>query len=734
MHQARTASAVKTGRSRPAYNAWVLVVRNEALLLPMVLFVGALLTRLLWINVPINIDETAWLRRGAAFLIALMDGRLGDTFLRHHPGVTNMWVIGGGLGLHFLLRGLGHPDALMLGSPDLLSYLDRLASGAPVPLEAYISARVISGLVTACCLIGIYILARKLFGRSVALIAILILLFEPFFLAYQRSITTDANQTNFLWLALLAFLLYVRAAIDSKTRSFGWLCASGVFYGLSALSKVPSLLTLPVFGAVGIWLAWRYRADRGWLKVAADLALWAATALLTILALWPALWVDLPGTVTRMYGGLTAEVASHSQFFLGHPTDAPGLGFYPVILAARLSPLLLLGAALGLVALAVPHLRHRLPGRFELLPILMTVVVILAFITFFGAKQDRYIVPLMPGLALLAAAGLWAAVTAWRERPAALRGKIGQPALQSRRLLAAAVLGVVAVQLAVLLPSMPYYLTYFSPLVGGPVVAQRLLMVGNGELLDRAAEWLNEHGGADKVAGLSGYGPSFQPYFLGSVAYEDARISASDPWPLQDADYVVLYSSQIQRHVPGHLADYFVPQQPLHTVRANGIDYARIYRGPAVRPDDIEGLANRTELDFGGKATLLGYELITPEVEAGGAAELTLYWQPLQPFPAPDYGVRLGLRGENGRYYGELFQAPVGSLLPVDEWREGQVVRDVHQIQVLPGTPPGEYGVEVALYSPQMGDTLEIRDEHGSYGFAVPLGVLRVTRPQQPTG
>jgi hypothetical protein len=435
-------------------------------------------------------------------------------------------------------------------------------------------------------------------------------------------------------------------------------------------------------------------------------------------------------TITRVYDGLTSEVAGHSQFFLGRHVQEPGVGFYPVVLAARLSPVLLLGAVLGFVVLAAPRLRRRLPQRSEWLIILLMVLTILVGISLFGAKQDRYIVPLMPGLALLAAAGLWAVATLWWERRAASEGETGHPALQSSKLLGAIVFGVIVLQLAVFLPSAPYYLTYFSPLVGGAAAAQKLLMVGNGELLDRAAQWLNEHADASSVVGMSGYGPSFDPYFRGYVAH-DARISPTDPWPLRGANYVLLYSSQIQRHVPAGLADYFLPQKPLYTVRANGVDYARIYRGPAVLPADIETLANRTELDFGGKATLLGYELITPEVEAGGQAELALYWRALQPFPASDYTVHIGLRDKDGAQYGEANQVPIGALLPVDQWQPGQLMRDVHQIRVLPGAPPGEYVVEVGFYSPEMGDALEIRDQTGSYGSRMSLGTLRVTRPKQ---
>ena len=96
----------------------------------------------------------------------------------------------------------------------------------------------------------LYLLSRKVYGASVALTAAVILLFEPFFVAYQRSITTDANQTNFMWISFLALLVYAgiwntknakgredREARRSRSNAdgamtIGWLLVSGLFFGL----------------------------------------------------------------------------------------------------------------------------------------------------------------------------------------------------------------------------------------------------------------------------------------------------------------------------------------------------------------------------------------------------------------------------------------------------------------------------------------------------------------------
>ncbi len=133
-----------------------------------VVFLIALATRLLWISVPINIDEAVWIRRGPSFYTALLTGDPAGTYLKHHPGVTNMWIIGAGLAARYGLRGLLPSDALIAHSATLLDYLRAVATAPVTPLSAYAAARWASAFVTAASLAGLYLLALRVFGPRVA--------------------------------------------------------------------------------------------------------------------------------------------------------------------------------------------------------------------------------------------------------------------------------------------------------------------------------------------------------------------------------------------------------------------------------------------------------------------------------------------------------------------------------------------------------------------------------------
>ncbi len=139
--------------------------------------------------------------------------------------------------------------------------------------------------------------------------------------------------------------------------------------------------------------------------------------------------------------------------------------------------------------------------------------------------------------------------------------------------------GVIALQIALVLPHYPYYFTYYNPLIGGGPAAARMLNVGWGEGLDQAARWLNSLPGAEKSSVVAWYSTTFEPFFRGNAIYkiDEEKISRSSK-PGLAADYVVLYINQVQRELPSVGAlQFFQSTTPIYTVTLHGIDYAWIW-------------------------------------------------------------------------------------------------------------------------------------------------------------
>ncbi|HID87247.1 MAG TPA: phospholipid carrier-dependent glycosyltransferase [Anaerolineae bacterium] len=539
--------------------------RLEAVAVLLVLALSLTL-RLADLDVFIASDELKWTCRSLGFREALMHGDWAGTFRVGHPGVITTW-----LGTLALPR-----SSTAVETCRRTEDASRLSRAGEMPAEqterlAELSRLLFRGRVgvavfTWLCIAAIYPLARLLWGPWVALLGLVLVALDPFYLAHSRFLHLDAVLASAMTLSLLSLLVSVRGPTskvkgNKYTRKQGVLVLSGAAGGLAMLNKSPGMFLVPFVALLlAVDVLRRGGSREVILRAARDLAIWGLVAGVVFVALWPAMWVDPAGTVQRVLAkaiGYAEEGHESGNFFLGHPVDDPGPGFYPLAVLFRLSSL----ALLGLIA-ALPELakgRDRPEQRFGLAVLLLYSALFGAFMTLGAKKFDRYLLPVFPALDLVAAAGL-----IWLARALAVRRR--------RSVVALATL-VAIVQLAVALPHHPYYLTYYNPLLGGSRQAQKVLLVGWGEGYDRAAAYLNEKPDAQHLQATVRGGSNFAPLFRG----ETRSASSYRAW---QSDYVVFYISQVQRRRNESLLEEYVfnPQaQPEHVVTLHGVDYARIY-------------------------------------------------------------------------------------------------------------------------------------------------------------
>jgi 4-amino-4-deoxy-L-arabinose transferase-like glycosyltransferase len=102
------------------------------------------------------------------------------------------------------------------------------------------------------------------------------------------------------------------------------------------------------------------------------------------------------------------------------------------------------------------------------------------------------------------------------------------------------------------------------------------------------------------------------------------------------------------------------------------------------------------QVNFEDKILLVGYTLREKEASKGKLV-LDLYWVCLEPM-GEDYMASLKLI--NGAYHvwGQQDSRPGG--LPTNSWERGQAIKDHREIEILPGTLPGSYLIEVTVYDP----------------------------------
>ncbi|MFO7680024.1 MAG: hypothetical protein R6X34_08235 [Chloroflexota bacterium] len=83
-------------------------------------------------------------------------------------------------------------------------------------------------------------------------------------------------------------------------------------------------------------------------------------------------------------------------------------------------------------------------------------------------------------------------------------------------------------------------------------------------------------------------------------------------------------------------------------------------------------------------------------------AELTVYWESITAVP-DSYKVFIHIMDENGNIVAQVDRPPVNGLAPTRLWQPGDQVRDMYQIPLPPGLPPGAYEVRVGLYTDENG-------------------------------
>ena len=603
---------------------------------PVLLFLLALLPRAVSLQTFVTADEAKWVYRSARFLGAFLRGDFPATAVNLTPAVTTTWLGSIGLWAYHTLR--------RASLPPLADWLTSLPPFR-VELPLLAAVRLPAALFAAAAIAGLYLLARRLWGREIALFGAILLAFDPHTVALSRIIGHDAPAAFFTALSLLAFFLAWRRNRDVPAQ--GWNLLSGVFAGLAFLSKSPTLFLAPFAGLVAIVSA--RRDDWPFRRWVGTLALWGAVAYAMGVMLWPAAWVaplKQPFAVAQnAFRSAARPVEPVAAAPDADDERAANLGawYYAVNGAFKLSVPVSVGLALG-AAMAFRRRRGWRGWRewpeTDAFWLAAFVVLFGVFMTLGGKRSNRYILPAFPALAFLAAMGWRAAL------PASLRGRL-------------AAAGLALFALATLLPYAPYYLTYTNPLLGGPLTAPRFIKIGWGEGMDRVGAWLNRQPDAAAAVAGADYASTLTPFFAGRVVAPDAA----------NLDYVVSYIKQRQGgSPPPPVRTYYdaVPG-PLAVIRLAGMEYARIYPGPAVQLAEAPGpvYAFRPHAIF---------------APVGGEWTLDLLWQS----PPPE-GVSLALGGERATWR-------VASAGRIVYNGDGLTVTR-HTLSLPADLPPGDYAL-----------------------------------------
>jgi hypothetical protein len=161
------------------------------------------------------------------------------------------------------------------------------------------------------------------------------------------------------------------------------------------------------------------------------------------------------------------------------------------------------------------------------------------------------------------------------------------------------------------------------------------------------------------------------------------------------ADYVVLYISQVQRLAPSpEIVNYFKEMQPEQVVSIRGVPYAWIYPGPRLITGAVPPGVTLANIGLGDELRLAGYQILHLGSEDINL-EVVLYWHALATM-SKHYTVSVRLVAADGEWLAQHDAPPANGLLPTDQWRQGDYVRDSHKLAATPDAAVDH--VQVVVY------------------------------------
>jgi 4-amino-4-deoxy-L-arabinose transferase-like glycosyltransferase len=367
---------------------------------------------------------------------------------------------------------------------------------------ALASGRIAASIFAAMLCVFVWITAREMFGAVTAIVASLLLIFEPNVLAYGSLVLTDIPVTCMMLLTVLCFYRWV------KYRTVPVLLLTGLAAGLALLSKHSGVIALPVLGMLAITDAFiQFRGDRPKWKVALDNAL--AVAFICVVAagvVWTGYGIRfamhpagshladaallkpssasgvllqfekyrlLPQPYLQGFGtALTLSnrgdvVFAAGKIYLHAPWFATAFNFLIHNTTAMLGMIVM--GIFGIALTLQQQLRERL---FLLVPLVVYLAVCV------GASRDvsiRYLLPMLPFLLLAVAEGC-----------VALARRV--PSVKY------ALLCLILLHASSSLRAYPNYLSYANELWGGPARAyQYLPWLDTGQAYPEAKAYLEQH-------------------------------------------------------------------------------------------------------------------------------------------------------------------------------------------------------------------------------------------------
>jgi len=429
----------------------------------------------------------------------------------------------------------------LIGTSVHLLGVSEWASRLPVALMGFLT-----------CILT-FIIGYNLYGFAEALIAFLILATCTYHIAHSRVATLDVPLSMMYALTVYLFWLGLRRR--------KYMLLSGIALGLAIGTKYPGVYLVPLMLLYLLLMPLVYGRQDERISLRKLLKNWLGAlfiGFITFIIIAPYYFLPLGrgGGPLLLLRSLIFNIhhlsVGHLNFFMGSVTVSPPPWFFITYLMTRLE--------IPTIVLWIIGLGYALWRRGEKdLIIILWFAVPLAFFSLQKVKLLHYLPPIIPAIALLSGR---AGAILLKLR---FKGSVIAPVL--------VLLALMSWQLYAPLQIHPYHLLYFNELVGGAKGAKSMFLIGWGEGLREAAQYVDNQPSEGKVAAWYSHIVSF---------YCKRRAVLGFPRSLEEAKakgvkFIITYINQVQR-LQGHpLIKYLSQLKPIKTITVKGVELAWIY-------------------------------------------------------------------------------------------------------------------------------------------------------------
>lgn len=238
-----------------------------------------------------------------------------------------------------------------------------------------------------------FVIARKLFGQRVALVAAALSAVDPLHIKYSQVVRTDMNVTVF---ALLVLYASIEIARHGRRRHY---LVAGIALGFAIATKWPGAIAVTAIIGAALLRVFEH-ADEGWLQFR-NLVLAGLTTIVAMIAASPYLVLDYPTVVSNLAGEARGDhLGSTGSGFIAN------LGWY--IYGPLRESIGWLGVILALLGCVIGGRNN----RAFVATVLIFGVGFLAAMSSQSLVWERWLVPILPSVSIAVAVGLCAVVSA----------------------------------------------------------------------------------------------------------------------------------------------------------------------------------------------------------------------------------------------------------------------------------------------------------------------------------